>query len=77
VFSTAARIDDYTETVGNVRDFACGADGQQPGDVATTMRYVDEDEKRDATAAVCPGARATGSNEAAGPSRRMSPSTKI
>jgi NAD(P)-dependent dehydrogenase (short-subunit alcohol dehydrogenase family) len=32
VVSTAARIDDYAGTVGAVRDFARGADGQQPGD---------------------------------------------
>ena len=32
VVSTAARIDDYAGTVGKVRDFAAGADGQQPGD---------------------------------------------
>ena len=34
VISTAARIDDYEATVGAVRDFARGADGQQPGDPA-------------------------------------------
>jgi NAD(P)-dependent dehydrogenase (short-subunit alcohol dehydrogenase family) len=32
VVSTSARIDDYHETVGAVRNFAAGADGQQPGD---------------------------------------------
>jgi NAD(P)-dependent dehydrogenase (short-subunit alcohol dehydrogenase family) len=32
VVSTDARIDDYSQTVGAVRDFARGADGQQPGD---------------------------------------------
>lgn len=32
VASTAARIEDYAATVGVVRDFAKGADGQQPGD---------------------------------------------
>lgn len=32
VLSTAARIDDYEQTVGAVRRFAQGADGQQPGD---------------------------------------------
>jgi len=32
VVSTAARIDDYANTVGAVRTFAQGADGQQPGD---------------------------------------------
>ncbi len=32
VVSTAARIEDYAETVGAVRRFAQGADGQQPGD---------------------------------------------
>jgi NAD(P)-dependent dehydrogenase (short-subunit alcohol dehydrogenase family) len=32
VVSTAARIDDYAGTVVAVRDFARGADGQQPGD---------------------------------------------
>ena len=30
--STMARIDDYADTVGKVRTFAAGADGQQPGD---------------------------------------------
>ncbi len=32
VVSTASRIDDYEATVGRVRSFAAGADGQQPGD---------------------------------------------
>lgn len=30
--STAARIDDYADTVGAMRDFAAGANRQQPGD---------------------------------------------
>ena len=30
--STAARIADYADTVGAMRSFAAGADGQQPGD---------------------------------------------
>lgn len=32
VVSTSARIDDYHDTVGAVRNFAAGANGQQPGD---------------------------------------------
>lgn len=32
VVSTAVRIEDYAQTVGAVRRFAQGADGQQPGD---------------------------------------------
>ncbi|MET0280216.1 MAG: oxidoreductase [Steroidobacteraceae bacterium] len=32
VASTATQLDDYAQTVGNVRRFAQGADGQQPGD---------------------------------------------
>jgi NAD(P)-dependent dehydrogenase (short-subunit alcohol dehydrogenase family) len=32
VVSTASQLDDYAQTVGNVRRFAQGADGQQPGD---------------------------------------------
>jgi len=32
VVSTASRIDDYAQTVGAVRRFAQGANGQQPGD---------------------------------------------
>jgi NAD(P)-dependent dehydrogenase (short-subunit alcohol dehydrogenase family) len=32
VVSTATQIDDYARTVGTVRRFAQGADGQQPGD---------------------------------------------
>lgn len=43
--STAARIDDYAETVGAVRLFAQAADGQQPGDpellAQAMLRLVD------------------------------------
>ena len=43
--STAARIDDYAETVGAMRSFATGADGQQPGDpqrlAAAMLELVD------------------------------------
>jgi NAD(P)-dependent dehydrogenase (short-subunit alcohol dehydrogenase family) len=43
--STAARIDDYAETVGAMRSFAAGADGQQPGDpqrlAAAMLELVD------------------------------------
>jgi NAD(P)-dependent dehydrogenase (short-subunit alcohol dehydrogenase family) len=43
--ATAARIDDYAETVGAMRTFAAGADGQQPGDprrlAAAMLQLVD------------------------------------
>lgn len=48
VVSTAARIEDYAANVGAVRDFARGADGQQPGDPArlaqAILALVDADE---------------------------------
>jgi NAD(P)-dependent dehydrogenase (short-subunit alcohol dehydrogenase family) len=40
VVSTAARIEDYAATVGAVRDFARGADGQQPGDPARLAQAI-------------------------------------
>jgi len=40
VVSTMTRIDDYAATVGKVRDFARGADGQQPGDPARLAEAV-------------------------------------
>jgi NAD(P)-dependent dehydrogenase (short-subunit alcohol dehydrogenase family) len=43
--STASRIADYVETVGAMRSFAAGADGQQPGDpqrlAAAMLELVD------------------------------------
>jgi NAD(P)-dependent dehydrogenase (short-subunit alcohol dehydrogenase family) len=38
--TTAARIDDYAETVGRTRAFAAAAAGQQPGDPARLARAI-------------------------------------
>jgi NAD(P)-dependent dehydrogenase (short-subunit alcohol dehydrogenase family) len=40
IVSTAARIEDYAHHVGAVRDFARGADGQQPGDPARLAQAI-------------------------------------